>query len=152
METNLDLLRTIDTGAPAPQRPFRTLHLAIALLIVAAALAFTMRPVHQSSASANIGAVAYCVTSDGSPAQSGLHTALYTAGTTGLELYDAGSTDHNGCGVFNYVPVDEIFFVTAWSSDGVQVGNSSWFESGAMVVAPTVQLDTPGFYNRLALH
>jgi hypothetical protein len=50
------------------------------------------------------------------------------------------------------VPIGQIFFVSVWSDDGTQVGNSQWFQADAMTIAPTVQLDTPGFYNRLALH
>lgn len=151
METNLDLLRTVDTKPPKAPSQGSTLRLfAVALAIVAMA-AFGMR-LNDSNAAATVGAVAYCVTTDDSPASAGLQTGLYTFGSSQLNRYAAGATDHNGCGVFNYVPIGQIFFISAWSDDGTQVGNSQWFEVDAMTVAPTVQLDTPGFYNRLAFH
>jgi hypothetical protein len=151
METNLDLLHAVDGKAPPARRSVSTVRLVAAVLAIAAMLSFGMRLNH-SNASATVGAVAYCVTVDGSPADAGLNTALYTTGGQQLQLYSAGTTDAHGCGVFNYVPVGTLFFVTVWSAGGDQVGNSAWFESDAMTVAPTVQLDTPGFYNRLALH
>ena len=151
METNLDLLRTVDTKPPKESSQGSTLRLFAAVLAIAAMVAFGMR-LNDSHAAATVGSVAYCVTTDGSPASAGLETGLYTFGASQLSRYTAGATDHNGCGVFNYVPIGQIFFISAWSDDGAQIGNSEWFEVDAMTIAPTVQLDTPGFYNRLALH
>jgi hypothetical protein len=151
METNLDLLRTVETKTPKGSNQVSTLRLFAAVLAIAALVAFGMRH-ENSNAAATVGSVAYCVTTDGSAADAGLQTGLYTFGANQLSRYSAGETDHNGCGVFNFVPVGQLFFVSAWSDDGTQIGNSSWFESDAMTIAPTVQLDTPGFYNRLALH
>lgn len=151
METNLDLLRTVDTRSPGGPGRVSTLRLITIVLAIAALVAFGVRH-EDSNAAATVGAVAYCVTSDGSAADAGLKTGLYTYTANQLSRYSAGVTDHNGCGVFNFVPIGQIFFVSAWSDDGNQVGNSPWFQADAMTVAPTVQLDTPGFYNLLALH
>ena len=156
METNLDLLRTVQTNPRNGPEQVSTVRLFAVVMAIAALVAFGMRLEGSNTASAKavatVGAVAYCVTVDGSPADAGLETGLYTFGANQLSRYAAGTTDYNGCGVFNYVPVGQIFFVSAWSDDGTQVGNSSWFEADAMTIAPTVQLDTPGFYNRLAFH
>lgn len=156
METNLDLLRTVDTEPRNGTGQVSTIRLFAVVLAIAALVAFGMRIGGSNAAATNtvatVGAVAYCVTMDGSPASAGLETGLYTFGASQLSRYAGGATDHNGCGVFNFVPVGQIFFISAWSDDGTQVGNSSWFEADAMTIAPTVQLDTPGFYNRLALH
>lgn len=154
METNLDLLRTVDTSLPSGQPRMSLARLSVVVLAIAALLSFGLRfdSTNAASASTGVGSVAYCVTMDGSPADSGLETGLYTFGDSQLSRYAGGATDHNGCGVFNYVPVGEIFFVSVWSSDGTQVGNSDWFEADAMTIAPTILLDTPGFFNRLALH
>lgn len=151
METNLDLLHAVERKSPQGAASVSNLRLVAVVLSLAALVVFGMRFEH-SDAAVTVGAVAYCVTTDGSPADEGLQTGLYTFGNSQLSRYSAGATDHNGCGVFNYVPIGQVFFVSVWSDDGTQVGNSSWFESGAMTIAPTVQLDTPGFYNRLALH
>ena len=151
METNLDLLRVGDANVPKGPTQTSTLRLLSVVLAIAVIVAIGARLNH-SDAAAEVGAVAYCVTTDGSPASAGLRTGLYTVGDDQLSRYSAGVTDHNGCGVFNFVPVDTLFFVSAWSADGQQMGNGAWFESDAMTIAPTVQLDTPGFYNRLALH
>jgi hypothetical protein len=151
METNLDLLRTVDTNPRKETSRVGTLLLFAGAMAMVAAVMLGMRLNH-SNAAATVGSVAYCVTTDGSPANAGLQTGLYTFGSSQLSRYTAGVTDHNGCGVFNYVPVGQVFFISAWSEDGSQLGNSSWFETDAMTVAPTVRLDTPGFYNRLALH
>jgi hypothetical protein len=151
METNLDLLR-VDAKPPRGLSQTNTLYFSTVLLVIAIVMAFGVRLNHSDAAASTAGAVAYCVTTDDSPAQAGLTTGLYTVGADQLSRYSVGVTDHNGCGVFNYVPVDTLFFVSAWSVDGQQVGNGAWFESDAMTIAPTVQLDTPGFYNRLAFH
>jgi hypothetical protein len=154
MKANRDLVQPV-VPRPSGAAPQASLLRLIALAVAISALAaFSARLDHSSAANAagQAGSVAYCVTMDGSPANAGLKTGLYTAGTDQLSRYAAGATDYNGCGVFNFVPVGQVFFISAWASDGEQVGNSVWFEAGAMTVAPTVQLDTPGFYNRLALH
>jgi hypothetical protein len=151
METNLDLLRTVEPKVPNGTNTASTLRLFAAVLAIAAMVAFGMR-LNDSHAAATVGSVAYCVTTDGSPASAGLKTGLYTFDTNQLSRYSGGVTDHNGCGVYNFVPIGQIFFVRVWSDDGTQVGNSQWFQADAMTIAPTVQLDTPGFYNRLALH
>lgn len=117
----------------------RSLRLALTVLAIAAAMIFGARKLHPSAA-ANIGSVAYCVTSEGAPAVAGLNAALYTVDEGQLALYDSGNTDHNGCGVFNYVPVGQPAYIVTWSDDGLQAGNSSWFRSDAMVVAPVIEL------------
>jgi hypothetical protein len=135
MKSNLDLV----DGARVSRDRMRAVRLVAAVLVFVAIVAFGSRHPAPSAAS-NVGSVAYCVTSDGAPAASGLHTALYTVGDTQLELYTTGLTGYHGCGVFNYVPVDEVFFVSAWSEDGAQVGNSNWFQADAMTVAPAIAL------------
>src|SRR5215218_10174487 len=112
METNLDLLRTVDAKAPKGTHQVSTLRLFAAVVAIAAMVAFGMRLNH-SNAAATVGAVAYCVTTDDSPAGAGLETGLYTFGANQLSRYTAGVTDHNGCGVFNYVPIGQVFFVSA---------------------------------------
>lgn len=151
MKTNLDLLRAVDVDPSREVPPVSKLRLFTVVLAIAALVAFGVRHEH-SNAAATVGAVAYCVTTDESPTGAGLQTGLYTFGANQLSRYASGVTDHNGCGVFNFVPIGQNFFVSAWSDDGSQIGNSRWFQTDAMTIAPTVQLDTPGFYNRLALH
>jgi hypothetical protein len=150
MEANFDLLRNVDTGQPRVSFA----RLSVVVLAIAALLAVGLRleTSNAANASVGVGSVAYCVTMEGQPADAGLKAGLYSVGDNQLSRYASGATDHNGCGVFNYVPVGENFFVSVWSSDGTEVGNSAWFEADAMTIAPTVQLDTPGFFNRLALH
>jgi hypothetical protein len=126
----------------------RVLGVALALTVL---VAVGMRAPHAHAAAA-VGAIGYCVTTDGSPADAGLRSGLYTLGDGQLVEYASGTTSASGCGVFNYVPMGEIYFISVWSEDERQAGNSSWFEVDAMTIAPTIQLDTPGFYNRLALH
>lgn len=143
-------------GAPVrwwqpPADAVRWFGVALAVAVLAAA-SMVLPQASSANSTATIGAVAYCVTTDGSPADAGLHAALYTLGSDELLAYATGTTDANGCGVFNYVPVDTLFFMVVWSADGQRVGNGDWFESGAMTIAPTVELDTPGFFGRLALH
>ena len=124
METNLDLLRTVNPKAPQGTSSVSTLRLFTVVLAIAALVAFGVR-YESSNAAVTVGAVAYCVTSDGSPADAGLQTGLYTFGDNQLNSYASGVTDHNGCGVFNFVPVGQIFFISAWSDDGAQVGQQS---------------------------
>lgn len=141
MEADLGPPRSNGSGARSLLRGKGALRLFVSVLAIAAILACGVRR-PTPSAAADIGAVAYCVTDNGSAA-AGMHTALYTLGEAELDLYATGTTDRGGCGVFNYVPVDQSFFITAWSEDGRRAGNSSWFSSDAMIVAPTVELYSP---------
>jgi hypothetical protein len=137
--------------------PTASSRLGAALRVLGVALALTvlvtagMRAPH-ANAMIGVGAVSYCVTTDQSPADAGLRTGLYTVGSDELYEYASGTTDVNGCGVFNYVTAGDIYFISVWSEDQQLVANSSWFETDAMTVAPPISLDTPGYYNRLALH
>lgn len=140
MESSLDRSRSGETGSPRRRSPRGAIRLFGTVLAIMAMVAFGSRQLHPSAA-ASIGAVAYCVTSDGAPAGAGLHTALYTTGDVTLQLYDTGRTDFSGCGVFNYVPAGQSFFVAAWSDDGERAGISTWFRSDAMVVVPPFELN-----------
>lgn len=143
METNLDLLRTVDRDAPSSPGPIRGVYWLCAMLVVAGAVAIGVRMGGNPGIAANTGTVAYCVTADGAPAQAGLRTGLYTADAYGLTQIKRSVTASNGCGTFAGVSLDTLVFVSAWSADGSRVGNSAWFQPGPDAAVPVVALDTP---------
>ena len=54
------------------------------------------------------------------------------------------TADASGCGVFDYIPVGQPFFIAAWSQDGRLVGTSAWFQLDGTGVAPQIELSAPG--------
>lgn len=122
----------------------------LGVAVIVAAMALGAKTL-DAQAMVGIATVVYCVTDDGAPPVDTVQTAMYHLGESGLELFATGKTDASGCGMFDNLPFGRPYVITAWTVDGLLVGNSEWIYDDPMRAAPRIELTAPGDDQRVWL-